>query len=279
MSPTAPWAGAPRGGPHSASVLDMVDASIRLLSTETGSADLAGFVHHQAWHKFDVLRSDENDERHHKVTGEEVEIAHRMVSRFYRLTVMDSGNTARSANWRSMMDHTDQLVVPVTAMEDQAEAARLTLQTLESRGGHDADLARNAVAIVSESTDTGRGLGGLALRRARDEAARSTEGFASLVRPVVRVPYDPALARGLIRYDGLAAAAVVAQGVLKPLPGQSGTKPLSSWRRSSARRPRGRRRVRRPSAGPRRRGRWPSRTAPRASGRPARPSNPSHRRG
>ena len=59
-----------------------------------------------------------------------------------------------------MINHTDQLVVPVTAMEDRAEAARLTLQTLESRGGHDAELARNAVVIVSESTDAGRGLGG-----------------------------------------------------------------------------------------------------------------------
>ena len=66
---------------------------------------------------------------------------------------MDSGNTARAANWRRMIDHTNQLVVPVTAIEDRAEAARLTLQTLESRGGHDAELARNAVVIVSESTD------------------------------------------------------------------------------------------------------------------------------
>lgn len=40
-----------------------------------------------------------------------------------------------------MIDHTDQLVVPVTAMEDRAEAALLTL---EARGGQDAELARNA---------------------------------------------------------------------------------------------------------------------------------------
>ena len=52
---------------------------------------------------------------------------------------MDSGNTARAANWRRMIDHTNQLVVPVT-VEDRAEAARLTLQTIESRGSHDAEL-------------------------------------------------------------------------------------------------------------------------------------------
>ncbi len=205
------------GGP----VLDVVDSSTRLLSPETSTADLAHFVHHQPADKYDVLRSDENDEGDHEVTAEEVDLAHRVASRFYRMIVMDSGNTARSPNWRRMIDHTDQLVVPVTAMEDRAEAALLTLQTLESRGGHDAELARGAVVIVSESTDAGRGLGGDALRKARTEATRIAEGFAPLVRSVVRLPYDPALVRGLIRYDALhpgtqrawlAAAAAVAQG-------------------------------------------------------------------
>jgi MinD-like ATPase involved in chromosome partitioning or flagellar assembly len=208
-------------GPHTASVLDLVDASTRLLSPETSTADLAHFVHHQPADKYDVLRSDGNDEGDHEVTAEEVDIAHQVASRFYRMIVMDSGNTARSANWRAMIGHTDQLVVPVTAMEDRAEAALLTLQTLESRGGHDAELARGAVVIVSESTDAARGLGGDALKRARSEAARIADGFAPLVRTVVRVPYDPALVRGLIRYDALrpatrrawlAAAAAVAQG-------------------------------------------------------------------
>ncbi|GAA1677637.1 hypothetical protein GCM10010977_29120 [Citricoccus zhacaiensis] len=208
-------------GPHAASVLDLVDSSTRLLSPTTSTADLAHFVHHQPADKYDVLRSDENDEGDHEVTAEEVDLAHQVASRFYRMIIMDSGNTARSANWRRMIDHTDQLVVPVTAMEDRAEAALLTLQTLEARGGHDAELARNAVVIVSESTDAGRGLGGDALKKARAEAQRIADGFAPLVRSVIRVPYDPALVRGVIRYDALlpgtqrawlAAAAAVAQG-------------------------------------------------------------------
>ncbi|XKH55175.1 chromosome partitioning protein ParA (plasmid) [Citricoccus nitrophenolicus] len=208
-------------GPHTASVLDLVDSSTRLLSPATSTADLAHFVHHQPADKYDVLRSDENDEGDHEVTAEEVDLAHQVASRFYRMIIMDSGNTARSANWRRMIDHTDQLVVPVTAMEDRAEAALLTLQTLEARGGHDAELARNAVVIVSESTDAARGLGGDALKKARAEAQRIADGFAPLVRSVIRVPYDPALVRGVIRYDALlpgtqrawlAAAAAVAQG-------------------------------------------------------------------
>ncbi|MGO4188580.1 chromosome partitioning protein ParA [Pseudarthrobacter sp. TAF60_1] len=208
-------------GSHDRSVLDLIDSSTELLSPATNAAEIAKFVHHQTADKFDVLRSDENEEGDHEVTAEEVDIAHQVLTRYYRLVVMDSGNTARAANWRRMIDHTNQLVVPVTAIEDRAEAARLTLQTLESRGGHDAELARNAVVIVSESTDAKRSMTGDALKRAKDEAQRIADGFEPFVRAVVRIPYDPALVNGPIRYEALqpatqrawlAAAAAVADG-------------------------------------------------------------------
>lgn len=208
-------------GGHNNSVLDLIDSSQALLSPSAQAAEIAQFVHHQTSDKFDVLRSDENEEGDHEVTAEEVDIAHQVLTRYYRLIVMDSGNTARAANWRRMIHHTNQLVVPVTAIEDRAEAARLTLQTLESRGGHDAKLARNAVVIVSESTDAKRSMSGDALKRAKDEARRIADGFAPHVRAVVRIPYDPALVNGPIRYDALqpatqrawlAAAAAVAKG-------------------------------------------------------------------
>ncbi|QOT19940.1 chromosome partitioning protein ParA [Paenarthrobacter sp. YJN-5] len=208
-------------GAHNRSVLDLIDSSTELLSPSTNAAEIAKFVHHQTADKFDVLRSDENEEGDHEVTAEEVDIAHQVLTRYYRLVVMDSGNTARAANWRRMIDHTNQLVVPVTAIEDRAEAARLTLQTLESRGGHDAELARNAVVIVSESTDAKRSMTGDALKRAKAEAQRIADGFEPFVRTVVRVPYDPALVNGPIRYEALqpatqrawlTAAAAVAKG-------------------------------------------------------------------
>ena len=208
-------------GAHDRSVLDLIDSSTELLSPSTNAAEIAKFVHHQTADKFDVLRSDENEEGDHEVTAEEVDIAHQVLTRYYRLVIMDSGNTARAANWRRMIDHTNQLVVPVTAIEDRAEAARLTLQTLESRGGHDAQLARNAVVIVSESTDAKRSMTGDALKRAKAEAQRIADGFKPFVRAVVRIPYDPALVNGPIRYEALqpatqrawlAAAAAVAKG-------------------------------------------------------------------
>src|SRR5690606_14803593 len=101
--------------------------------------------------------------------------------------------------------------VPTTTMEDRAEAAKLTLQTLASRDEHSAQLAENAVVVISEW-------------KAGDqkEAQRIKALFEPLVRAVVTVPYDPAMKAGRIRSAAmqprarrawLAAAAAVARGL------------------------------------------------------------------
>lgn len=198
-------------GPHKASVLDLLKDQDRLLSPLAHQALLAHYVHHQAEDKYDVLRSDENDEGDHEIEAHEVDAVHFVAAKYYRMIIMDSGNTARAANWRAMIGHTDQLVIPTTTMEDRAEAGKLTLQTLTARDERSAALARNAVVIISQwKPEDGR------------ESHRIAEGFKPLVRQVVTVPYDPALKAGPIRYTDLrpatrrawlAAAAAVAGGL------------------------------------------------------------------
>lgn len=198
-------------GTHGASVLDVLRDQDLLMSPTATQGLMAGYVHHQTEDKYDVLRSDENDEGDHEIQASEVHEAHAVASRYFRMIVMDSGNTARAANWRAMMEHTDQLVIPTTTMEDRAEAARLTLQTLAARDEHGEKLAREAVVIISQWKTEDRA-----------EAQRIAKLFEPLVRAVVIVPYDPALKAGRIRYEALrpatqrawlAAAAAVARGL------------------------------------------------------------------
>ncbi|MGH3654827.1 chromosome partitioning protein ParA [Glutamicibacter sp.] len=198
-------------GTHGASVLDVLRDQELLMSPTATQGLMAGYVHHQTEDKYDVLRSDENDEGDHEIQASEVHEAHAVASRYFRMIVMDSGNTARAANWRAMMEHTDQLVIPTTTMEDRAEAARLTLQTLAARDEHGEKLAREAVVIISQWK-----------AEDRTEAQRIAKLFEPLVRAVVIVPYDPALKAGRIRYEALrpgtqrawlAAAAAVARGL------------------------------------------------------------------
>jgi MinD-like ATPase involved in chromosome partitioning or flagellar assembly len=198
-------------GGHSATVLDVLENSASLLSTDAVSGHMSRYVHHQAADKFDVLRSDDSLVGTHVMTGDDVDLIHRVAAKYYRLIVMDSGNVDRGSDWARMIHHTNQLVVPTTTMEDRAEAALLTLRALQERDEHAAKLAENAVVIVSQWQE-----GEAAI------AERIAEGFRPYVRDVVTVPYDPALKSGRIVHDALTpstrrawlrATAAVAQGL------------------------------------------------------------------
>lgn len=196
---------------HGASVLDLLRDEERLMSLRATRGLIDGYVHHQAADKYDVLRSDENDQGDHEITAEEVHRAHAIAERYFRMIIMDSGNTARAANWRAAVEHTDRLVVPTTTMEDRAEAARSMLVTLEDRDAHSAHLSANAVVIISQWKPDDKA-----------EAQRIADLFKELGRTVVTVPFDPALKAGRIRHEALrpatqrawlAAAAAVARGL------------------------------------------------------------------
>lgn len=196
-------------GGHESTVLDLLAAAGDLLSPGAERADLSRFVHHQPGDKYEVLRSAADGE--HVVTADEVDLVHRVLAKYYRLIVMDSGNSAGAPNWRRMVDLTDQLVIPTTTVEDKKEGARLTLTAVSRVSERGAELARNAVVIVSEA-------------EAKDTAIANAyaEDFRPYVREVVVVPFDPALKNGVIRHDALrsntqrawlAAAAAVSRGL------------------------------------------------------------------
>lgn len=196
---------------HEATVLDLIPDASRLLAATAAHGDIAGYVHHQTRDKYDVLRSDQSVTGDHEVTGEEVDIIHSVASRYYRLVVIDSGNNERAANWRAMIDHANQIVVPCTNSTDTAEAAGRMLEALHQRDDHCRRLASSAVVIVSQRTP------------GRDpDVQHIVDGFRPLVRDVVTIGHDVGLKAGHIAYDNLrratqrqwlTAAAAVARGL------------------------------------------------------------------
>lgn len=197
-------------GEHSATVLDLITAAPEFLKAGASKADLAAFVHHQPEDAFDVLRSDERPEHDHRITGAEVDLLHEVASRNWRLIIMDSGNSTRGENFTRMIDHTDQVVIATTSESDKAQGAVNSLQALHARGGHAAQLARNAVVIVSE------------VHPQHSLKAQEIVGeFAPIVRSAHIVPFDQALVQGRMRAQDLsgptrrawqlAAAAVIAE--------------------------------------------------------------------
>lgn len=199
---------------HESTVVDMLPRVEHLLSPSASAADLATYTHHQPTDKFDVLHSDTALLGQHQMTGQDVHAIHRATSRYYRLLVMDSGNNREAGNWLAMLELADSLVIPCTDVEDSAETGALIIDALHAQATtHGLSLAKNAVAIVSQKTDSKEG---------RAEAQRIREGWTGLVREVVPIPYDPALRSGIIHFDALQArtqrawlraAAAVARGL------------------------------------------------------------------
>ena len=182
---------------HGATAFDFIKAAPQFLTPDAHRADLARYVHHQGQDKFDALISDDDPANDHQISGADVDLIHDVASRNWRLLIMDSGNSTRGENFRHMIRHADQIVLATTTAEDRAQGAVDSWRALVSRGGRAAELARNAVVIISEATPPGT--------RSRHVLDPQTivDKFTPYVRAVKVVPYDPALHQGVMRAQDL----------------------------------------------------------------------------
>lgn len=187
---TLPWR--TQQGPHQATVTDLLPHVDRLMNAAT-AAQLAAFLHHQERDGYDVLRS-KPERLGPPFTAPEFDQVVRLLAKFYRVLVFDSGNDETAPVWQHMIRVSSQLVVPTLARRECAEAGRLLLEELAANGFE--QLAANAVVIVSQA-DERRGIAA-----AEDIAA----AFADRVRATAVIPYDPHMVEGHLRWDGLANA-------------------------------------------------------------------------
>ena len=205
---TLPWR--TEQGPHDASVTDLLPHVERLMTSDASASQLAAFLHHQTEDRYDVLRS-KPERLGPPFTADEFDAVVRVLAKYYRLLVFDSGNDETTPVWQHMIELATQLVVPTLARREWAEAGRLLLTELARSSEHGYNLATNAVVIVSQA-DERRGLG---------PALEIARGFEGLVRATAVIPYDPHMVEGHMRWNSLAretrdawvhAAAMVATG-------------------------------------------------------------------
>lgn len=196
---------------HDSTVQDALAAAEELLASGAAAADVAGYVHHQTADRYDVLRSNPQLLAASQRIGQaEFDQLLRVVTRYYRLVVFDSGNDESAERWLRMIDSSAQLVVPTLAAPESAESAALLLEALAARDDHSARLARDAVVIVTQSEP-----GSTA------PVKQIAGAFEPMVRAVHHIPFDAGLKGGPLRFDTLrpttqrawvaAAAAVAAE--------------------------------------------------------------------
>ncbi|GAA1743594.1 hypothetical protein GCM10009681_13010 [Luedemannella helvata] len=155
---------------------------------------LDDFLRHASDGTYDVLAGEENPRFAEKLDPYSVRRVLELLRRTHEVICVDTGNNVESANWQTVLDSADQLVVTTVPREDAAFTADWMLDLLEEKGM--SSLVSNAVTLLSCPTPRPSPL--------LDDLARH---FATRTRSVVVVPYDPALEPGSsIEFPQLAPA-------------------------------------------------------------------------
>ncbi|RKN50769.1 MinD/ParA family ATP-binding protein [Micromonospora endolithica] len=154
---------------------------------------LDDYLRHASDGSYDVLAGEESPRFAQRLDQFTVRRVLELLRRTHDVVCVDTGNNVESANWRTVMQAADQLVVTTVPREDAAFSADWMLDLLHEVGM--GELADNAVTLISCPTPGRSSL--------QDDLERH---FATRTRAVAVVPYDPALETGSsIEYPQLQA--------------------------------------------------------------------------
>lgn len=148
--------------------------------------DLGAFVRAQGDAHFDVLASDERPDVTGTIRAQDFDAVHKLLERFYRIILIDTGNNMRAENWLAAAGAADLLVVTSTVREDTGYSGLWMLDALQDAGYQ--NLKYKAVTILSDPSaqvDT----------KLADDLV---DVYQQRTRGVYRVPYDPALVAGSV---------------------------------------------------------------------------------
>ncbi|MEU5946596.1 AAA family ATPase [Micromonospora sp. NPDC047465] len=144
---------------------------------------LDDYLRHASDGSYDVLAGEESPRFAQRLDQFTVRRVLELLRRTHDVICVDTGNNVESANWRTVMQAADQLVVTTVPREDAAFSADWMLDLLHEVGM--GELADNAVTLISCPTPGRSPL--------QDDLERH---FATRTRAVAVVPYDPALETG-----------------------------------------------------------------------------------
>lgn len=182
-----------QNAPHHRTAVDLLEHLDSFAEPSQASlAALDTYVRTQVDARFDVLASDEDAAASSSIDAAAFDRLHGVLSRYYRLLIVDTGNNMRASNWVAAVAAADQLVIVSTVREDTAASAAWLLDGLREKGfDRKIDDAVTILAAPSAKPD-------------RKLAERLERHFAQVTGDVVHVPFDPALVDGgPIDFDAL----------------------------------------------------------------------------
>ncbi|WP_238161410.1 MinD/ParA family ATP-binding protein [Kribbella antibiotica] len=128
-------------------VTDMLQAMAMLTQPDARLGDVAAYLRHQVSGQYDVLTSATTT--YAQIEAKDFDQIHRLLSRFYKVLVIDTGNNEGSSNWREAMKAADALVIPIKWKSLSCAAAVQMLEELDNQGPEAQRLIRRAIIAVS----------------------------------------------------------------------------------------------------------------------------------
>lgn len=191
--------------PHTRGVADLLDAADRLEQPDASFTELTYFLAHQTHGKYYVLSSDQAGRV--VMDQEQVRRVHRILSRFFEIIIIDTGNNEQAPNWLAARDLADSLIVPMKWRQDSILVANRMLATMAE---HATPLLRRTLLIGTNGPGD-----------SQDDARRAVIDRFSPNHPIAEIRTDPHLHAGAIidrrqlqartQRAGLHAAAIVAR--------------------------------------------------------------------
>ncbi|QAY74191.1 MinD/ParA family protein [Agromyces protaetiae] len=136
--------------------------------------------------RLDILASDTDPNLSEAFGDDDYNIVAGLAARYYSIVLTDCGTGIVHSVMRATLQRADSIVVVSGGSVDEARLASETLTWLEANGY--GELVRNAVVAINLATQ------GTHLVKVDEIEAH----FASRVREIVRIPYDPQLAAGSV---------------------------------------------------------------------------------
>jgi MinD-like ATPase involved in chromosome partitioning or flagellar assembly len=169
-------------------------AEVEMYTGAALSERLDDFLRHASDGSYDVLAGEEDSRFAWKLDPQTVRRVLDLLTRTHEVICVDTGNNVESANWQTIMQSADQLVITTVPREDSAFTADWMMDLLIEAGLH--ELVENAVTLLSLPTP-----------RPSPMVNDLARHFATRTRAVSVVPYDPSLEAGAsIEYSALAPA-------------------------------------------------------------------------
>ncbi len=142
--------------------------------------------------RLDILASDTDPLLSEAFDEDDYNVVADLCTRYYSIALTDCGTGIVHSVMRATLQRADSVVIVSGGSVDEARLASETLTWLEANGY--GDLVRNAVVALNTATH------GTNLVKLDEIEAH----FASRVRAIVRIPYDPQLAAGsIVHFDRL----------------------------------------------------------------------------